>query len=135
MDRVFSHRRSGYKVLRIIGMVIGGIIIACLMAFLFGYLVQLLWNWLMPGIFGLGTISYWQGFGLFLLAKFLFGGFKGHDYHSRKTADSSKWTKHRSIRHWSPDKLKKFFRYWDEKGESDFEDYIKQNDGNENKTE
>ena len=31
----------------------------------------------MPVIFGLGVIGYWQGFGLVLLAKLLFGGI-GH---------------------------------------------------------
>ena len=31
--------------------------------------VQLLWNWLVPGIFGLGRITFFQAFGL----KVLFG--------------------------------------------------------------
>ncbi len=40
-------------------------------------LVQCLWNWLLPDIFGLKEISYWQAFGLFILAKLLFGGKPG----------------------------------------------------------
>ena len=131
MDRTFSHRRSGYKILRIIGMVIGGIILACIMAFLFGYLIQILWNWLMPDIFGLGTITYWQGFGLFLIAKFLFGGFRGHDHYNYKRRDHVEWLRHKSIRRWSPEKLKKFFKYWGERGEADFEEYLKQDDEEE----
>ncbi|MBN1624368.1 MAG: hypothetical protein JXN10_05290 [Clostridia bacterium] len=59
--------------LKIVGMVFGGIILAGLMAFLFGWVIMLLWNWLMPEIFGLGTINYWQGFGIFFLAKIIFG--------------------------------------------------------------
>jgi hypothetical protein len=42
----------------------------------FGFVVMLLWNWLMPNLFGLREISYWQAWGLFLLAKILFG-FRG----------------------------------------------------------
>ena len=55
-----------------------GIGIACIAgAFLLGYAVMALWNWLMPVIFGLGIITYWQAFGLLVLSKILFGGFKG----------------------------------------------------------
>jgi len=32
-----------------------------------------LWNWLMPAIFGLPTVTYWQALGLCLLFRFLFG--------------------------------------------------------------
>jgi hypothetical protein len=41
-------------------MIFGGIILAVAMAFLFGYFVMLLWNWLMPVLFGLKIITYWQ---------------------------------------------------------------------------
>lgn len=44
---------------------------------LFGFVVMWLWNWLMPDLFGLKTISYWQGWGLIILGKILFGGFHG----------------------------------------------------------
>jgi len=43
----------------------------------FGFVVKSLWNWLMPAIFGLHLITFWQGLGLFLLGKVLFGGFHG----------------------------------------------------------
>ncbi|WP_313517122.1 hypothetical protein [Sphingobacterium sp.] len=36
-------------------------------------LLQFLWNKLMPEIFGLKTIDYWQALGLFILSKLLFG--------------------------------------------------------------
>lgn len=39
--------------------------------------VMLLWNWLMPGIFGLKTITIWQAGGLFLLSRILFSSFFG----------------------------------------------------------
>ncbi len=44
---------------------------------LFGFIVMGLWNWLMPPLFGLKTIGYWQALGLFILAKIFFGGFRG----------------------------------------------------------
>ena len=37
-----------------------------------------LWNWLMPSIFGLHEISYWQALGLMALSWILFGGLRGH---------------------------------------------------------
>jgi len=43
----------------------------------FGAVVMLLWNWLMPGIFGLSTVSFWQALGLLILFRILFGGFIG----------------------------------------------------------
>jgi hypothetical protein len=45
--------------------------------FALGYVVMYLWNWLMPAIFGLKMISYCEAFGLFILAKLLFGGLRG----------------------------------------------------------
>lgn len=43
-----------------------------------GAVVMILWNWLIPGIFGLAAITFWQALGLFALARILFGGFGGH---------------------------------------------------------
>lgn len=56
----------------------------CFVAFaaLFGWCVMTLWNWLMPDLFGLQTISFWQATGLLLLCKILFGGIScGHHGH------------------------------------------------------
>jgi len=39
--------------------------------------VSALWNWLMPSIFGLHAISYWQALGLMALSWILFGGLRG----------------------------------------------------------
>lgn len=40
-----------------------------------GTLVRLLWNGLLPPIFGLPAISFWQALGLLALSRILFGGF------------------------------------------------------------
>jgi len=52
-------------------------LMAALFFFLFGYVVMLLWNWLMPALFGLHAIGYWQAIGILFLSKILFGGFHG----------------------------------------------------------
>ena len=56
--------------------VLGGILlvagILALSALLFGLPLMLLWNWLMPTIFGLPTITFWQGVGLNFLSSILF---------------------------------------------------------------
>ena len=44
-------------------------------SFIGGTVVQLLWNWLMPELFGLPSLTFWQAFGLLALARILFGGF------------------------------------------------------------
>lgn len=63
-------------------MIIGGLIAALALAFLLGLVVQTLWNNLMPDIFGLQEINYWQAVGLLILGHLLFGG--GHSFrHSR----------------------------------------------------
>jgi len=43
-----------------------------------GFVVKGLWNALMPVLFGLHTLTFWQALGLLLLAKLLFGGFHRH---------------------------------------------------------
>lgn len=55
----------------------------CLIVFatVFGWIVMLLWNWLMPQIFGLPVISFWQAVGLLVLCKILFGNVGGHHGH------------------------------------------------------
>src|SRR5512133_1019649 len=47
-----------------------------------GYAVKALWNWLMPEIFGLKLITFWQAIGLMLLCHILFKFGAGHKRHS-----------------------------------------------------
>ena len=71
-----------FSILKIIGYAAGGIAIAFILGFLFGYFVMLLWNWLMPVLFGLPTVTFWQAVGLVVLGKLIFGGgHHGHDPH------------------------------------------------------
>jgi len=77
MGGPWPHGNPALRGLRIAGMVVLGVIGAALFALVFGWLVMILWNWLMPTIFHLGEIAYWQAFGLVVLAKLLFGGMHG----------------------------------------------------------
>jgi hypothetical protein len=43
-----------------------------------GELVLLLWNWLLPPLFGWPQISFWQALGLLTLCRILFGGLGCH---------------------------------------------------------
>jgi hypothetical protein len=72
-----------HKPFTIVLMVIGGICAAVLLAFLFGIFVKLLWNALMPDIFGLPEIGYWQAVGLVILGHLLLGG--GHHTHKSRS--------------------------------------------------
>jgi hypothetical protein len=39
-----------------------------------GEVVRLLWNWLLPPLFGWSQITFWQALALLLLCRILFGG-------------------------------------------------------------
>ncbi|HEV2987407.1 MAG TPA: hypothetical protein VG759_03120 [Candidatus Angelobacter sp.] len=59
------------------------VMIACVVM---GFIVMGLWNWLMPPLFGLRVITFWQALGLLLLSKLLFGGFRGgRGYRGRRS--------------------------------------------------
>jgi MFS family permease len=51
-----------------------------LFAFIGGELVKLLWNWLLPPLFGWREVTFWQALGLLALCRILFGGFGRHGY-------------------------------------------------------
>jgi len=71
---------------------------------LFGFVVMTLWNWLMPALFGWKAIGYAQAFGLILLTRILFGGFRGPG------RPSSRWRR-RLIQRWesmTPEEREKF---------------------------
>ena len=52
-------------------------VLVLLAAALLSFVIMSLWNWLMPALFALHRISFWQALGLLLLSKILFGGFRG----------------------------------------------------------
>jgi hypothetical protein len=58
-----------------------------------GGIVMLLWNWLLPPLFDWPAITLWQGFGLLVLCRILFGGFgeRGPGVMTRFRAHGAKW--------------------------------------------
>jgi hypothetical protein len=51
---------------------------------LFGYIVMLLWNAILPALLGVSAITYWKAVGVLILSKILFGSFgKGCGHHRR----------------------------------------------------
>jgi hypothetical protein len=43
----------------------------------FGLVVKSLWNWVMPALFGLRSITFWQAWGVLILSRILFSRFSG----------------------------------------------------------
>lgn len=70
--------------------------------------VMLLWNGLLPDIFGLKTINFWQAAGLLLLCKILFGG--------------NSWGQHR--RHGHRDKHNRMHERWTNMSEEERTEFI-----------
>jgi hypothetical protein len=73
----------------------------------FGAIVMLLWNALMPDIFHLPQISFWQALGLLLLSKILFSSFRGGGPKRRmKDRLTEKWMT------MTPEEREKFKQDW-----------------------
>lgn len=78
--------------------IVGGIILFSLLAFLLGWIIMWLWNWLVPDLFNGPVITYWQAWGLFILSRILFGSWgKGKHHnkgnHSWKNGNGGYWKK------------------------------------------
>ncbi len=58
--------------MKTIGFIFGVLITVFLTALLAAVPFYVLWNWLMPEIFALKTLTFWQSFGLLLLSNILF---------------------------------------------------------------
>ena len=63
-----------YRFLRILKIALFGTLAVAAVSFL----VMGLWNALMPDIFAVRAITFWQALGLLVLSKLLFGGFRPH---------------------------------------------------------
>jgi len=131
--RFSSHQ--GLKGLRIVGMTIAGVAFAVVFALVFGLLVKVLWNWLMPMLFSLPQITYWRAFGIVILAKLLFGGFGPH--HRNYSDRFSEGFRDRWERYFGglkeedleiaggPKNWKYYKQYWKDEGKAAFEAYVR----------
>lgn len=48
------------------------VVLVLLLGLLLGFPIMWLWNWLMPYLFELPAIDFWQALGLYMLSSFLF---------------------------------------------------------------
>ena len=108
-----------YSILGVLGITAIGV--------LFGFVIMWLWNWLMPGLFGVKAITYWQGVGLFILAKILFGAIGGSSGDSKKPKDK----KERRLgphkggeRMAEPDGVEVYDQWWEKEGKTAFDDFV-----------
>jgi hypothetical protein len=102
--------------IRIVGKVIGVIVVVTLATLLFGFFVKLLWNGLMPEIFHFGMITFWQAVGLLVLARILFfrgfGGRHGHGWHGGPGCYGGKWGYWHKWRNMTPEEREKMKEGW-----------------------
>jgi len=115
------------RILRVVGLVIAGVLAAAAFALAFGWFVMLLWNWLMPAVFGLGAITYWQAFGIVVLAKLIFGAVGGRGGHDRR------WHRDKNGRghgDWGGSERWRYWReFWEQEGRPAFDRFVERRRG------
>lgn len=97
MPEWWEDKPVGQKVA--IGFILGIIIVGIAAAV--GLVTKLLWNWLMPEIFGLPSITYWQSVGLLLLSCIFFKNI-GNDSSGKRSDRRRK----RRLRHYMSEEQK-----------------------------
>jgi hypothetical protein len=76
-----------------------------------GEAVKLLWNWLLPALFGWRLITFWQALALLALCRILFGGFGGHGFRRSnfRRRMGERWER------MTPEEREKFRQRWRER--------------------
>lgn len=127
----FKHTLRSKSPAKIAAIVIFGALAIAGFAALFGFITMWLWNALIPQIFGLSVISYWQAVGLLILFKILFGGFGNGGgksgkkdkirFERNKKNDGSKWAL--------------YDQFWKEEGDAAYQDYVRRQSVDESEDE
>lgn len=121
MSNYFKHKMRGKSPGEIAGMIIFGTIFITGLAILLGFVIMWLWNWLMPMIFGLTTLTFWEAVGVFILFKILLGGCSGFGGKDKSSSKKSKCN-NESKREFS--KWKHYDNFWKEEGNIAYEAYV-----------
>lgn len=130
MRERWRHMSPAGRGLRIAAIVVAGVIGAGLFALAFGWLVMLLWNWLMPEIFHLGTITYWQGFGIIVLAKLIFGVVRGGGGGPRhKPWSHGTWSHDDPRADHMRDRWRWYREFWETEGRQAFDRFVQEKNG------
>ncbi len=122
MTNFLTHKFRKKSPIEIAGIIIFGAIAITGLAILFGFVIMWLWNWLMPEIFGLTTLTYWQAVGLFILLKILIGGCGSGSSSKKSSKDSSDECKKDSKTDFS--KWKYYDKFWKEEGDEYYKQYV-----------
>lgn len=127
MSNYFKHKMRTKSPAEIAGWILLALIGFTGLVILFGFGIMWLWNWLMPELFGLPVITFWQALGLCLLSKIFFGGFGGG---GGKSGKKTKWDKSKADSDCEKSskneisKWKFYDKFWEEEGNKAFEAYI-----------
>jgi len=124
MTNLLKHKMRGKSTGEVVGWVILGALGIGALAILFGFVIMWLWNWLMPEIFGLTTLTYWQAVGLFILSKILIGcgSSGGGSRHKSKKHGNHKCGESKDKKGYS--KWEHYDTYWKEEGDKSYKDYV-----------
>ena len=66
---------------------VGILILVSILVAIGGEVVKLLWNWLLPTLFGWREVTFWQAVGILVLCRILFGGHVGRSHSRRRTPE------------------------------------------------
>lgn len=77
------------------------------LAFAIAWITMLLWNWLVPALFGGPVITYLEAAGLMILGRLLVGGFKGKSHCGCHHGGGRGWGHHGKHGYWK--------RRWEDK--------------------
>ncbi len=112
---------------RFVGMIAAGLIAVVFFGFFCGYFVMLLWNWLMPYLFNLKQITYWQAFGVVMLAHLIFGSHRigSHGPGSERRARMRRnhmYENEDNNRDWRS--WRYYDEWWDKEGKRAYDNYV-----------
>jgi hypothetical protein len=140
-EKRVSRHRSAATAMRFCGMMFARLFFVIGFALILAFAVVWLWNRLMPGLFGLGLITYWQAFGLMILARLVLGTL-GFGLHGYRMYDRRPWgdrfTHHHSgcgpmgrgadvnstMKWWH-----NYKQFWKDEGKAAFDEYLKRTGG------
>ncbi len=121
--RFLNHEVEGSgpaKAVKIVGLVLLGLAGVTVLGLVFGLLVRWLWNALMPVVFGLPEVGFWQAVGLVVLAHLLFGGDHSHRVERSRKGKAGKDS-------FQTEMENDYRRFWSEEGREAFRNWLSGN--------
>jgi hypothetical protein len=126
------HGKGPAKAFKVVGLVLLGLVGVTALAIIFGIFVKFLWNALLPEIFGLPEISYWQAVGMVVLAHIFFGAHNGPPHYERsrkkKKSEPAEGTEKYSL---SREMELDYAEFWREEGRDTFKSWMRRENGSE----